>query len=258
MIETLEKLGLSRNEALVYAALISHSPAGATYLAKKCSLARSSVYTALNSLTSKGLVATTYKNEIKQFVAEDPGVLGEVLQKEKREAEKRIDLFEKEKVILESLKADWLKIPNIMIFEGQEGLKKTYMSMMRDIEPGSEMYVLRDEFVWHPYWHFIFEEEWHKKVKEIKTEKDIKTKLLVNNSKEEREHQRLYEQRKGLDVRILPKAHNLEKYALYISGDTFAMLSFEKGNMVGVKVTNKNLAENNKKIFESLWEKSNS
>lgn len=256
MIEILEKLGLSKNESLVYAALVSHSPAGASYLSKKCALARSSVYTALSSLTAKGLVGTSYKNEIKQFVAEDLSAVKEMLEKEKSETEKRLQLFEKEQSALQMLRADWLKVPNIVIFEGQEGLKKTYMSMMRQIEPGSVMYVIRDEFVWHPSWHFIFEKEWHKKVKSIKAEKDIQTKLLVNDSKEERINQELYEKRKGLAVRFLPKTDRLEKFAIYINKDTFAMLSFEKGNMVGVKITNKNLAENNIKIFKSLWDKS--
>ena len=256
MIETLEQLGLSKNESLVYAALVSHSPAGATYLSKKCSLARSSVYTALSSLTAKGLVGTSFKNEIKQFIAEDPGAIREMLEKEKVETEKRIQLFEKEQNTLKLLKADWLKIPNIVIFEGQEGLKKTYMSMMREVEPGSLMYVMRDEFVWHPEWHFIFEKEWHEKVRNIKAGKDIKTNLLVNESKEEKENQRLYEKRKGLSVRFLPKQDRLEKFAIYINKDTFTMLSFEKGNMVGVKITNKNLAENNIRIFKSLWDKS--
>ena len=256
MVETLEQLGLSKNEALVYASLVSHSPAGASYLSKKCALARSSVYTALSSLVSKGLVGTSYKNEIKQFIAEDLDAVREMLEKEKAETEKRLQLFEKEQSTLKLLKADWLKIPNIVIFEGQEGLKKTYMSMMRQVEPGSVMYVMRDEFVWHPAWHFIFEKEWHERVKNIKAEKDIQTKLLVNDSKEERINQNLYEKRKGLSVRFLPKVDRLEKFAIYINKDTFTMLSFEKGNMVGIKITNKNLAENNIKIFESLWGKS--
>lgn len=256
MIEILEKLGFTRNESLVYSVLISHSPAGASYISKKTNLARSSVYTALNNLISKGLVGTSYKNEIKQFIAEEPEIIGDILKKEKIKTESKIALFEKKRTLLSSLKSDWLKIPNIIIFEGQEGLKKTYMSMMREVEDGSEMYVMRDEFVWHPDWHFIFEKEWHKKVKQIKSEKNIKTKLLVNNSQKEIEHQKLYKKRKGLNFRLLPKKNNLFQFALYISGDTLSMLSFEKGNMVGVKITNKNLAENNKKIFNSLWDKS--
>lgn len=252
------KLGFGTNEADVYSALLAHTPASAAYLAKKTGLARSSVYTALNILMSKGLVGVSYKNEVKQFVAEDCDLIGEMLEKEKSEIDTRIDLFKKEKSKIDSLKSDWLKIPQIMFFEGQEGLKKTYLSMMREADPGATMYVMRDEFVWHPAWHFIFEEEWHQKVKEIKVSKDIKTKLLVNDSVEEKEHQRLYDSRQGLNTRFLPKGSNLKQFAMYINRDTLAILSFESGNMVGIKITNQNLAKNYIKIFESLWEKAKS
>src|SRR6185503_18505948 len=71
----LKEIGLNDHEARIYGALLSSSPASATSLAKKCALSRSSVYTTLSLLISKGLVGTTYKNEVKQFIAEDVNAL---------------------------------------------------------------------------------------------------------------------------------------------------------------------------------------
>src|SRR5215831_18892415 len=59
--QELGKLGLGRHEAMIYAALVERSPCGASSIAKACGLSRSSVYTTLQSLADKGLVATTHR-----------------------------------------------------------------------------------------------------------------------------------------------------------------------------------------------------
>ena len=69
--DKLKQLGLSDNESNVFSVLLHNNPAGATLLSKKCSMSRSSVYTILNSLIGMGLVGTTFKNEVKQFIVED-------------------------------------------------------------------------------------------------------------------------------------------------------------------------------------------
>lgn len=254
--ELLLKLGLTKNESLVYEILLVHSPANASYLAKKCGLSRSSVYTSLNLLIAKGLVATSYKNEVKQFIAKDFDAMGRLLDQEKMELEEKKDLYEKSFEEIEKLRVDWLKVPQIINFEGQEGLKGTYLNMMREAKPGSTMYVIRNEFVWDEGWQFIFEPEWHERVKKLKATKKLETKLIVNDSKEEQNKTGYYKSKKGLSVKLLPKDQALENFALYINEDALAILSFEKGNMVGVKIINKSLTENFKRIFESLWEKS--
>ena len=41
--------------------------------------------------------------------------------------------------------------------------------------------------------------------------------------------------------------------ALYIIGDTAAIISFETGNLIGIKIVNVHLAENLAKLFDGLW-----
>jgi hypothetical protein len=207
-------------------------------------------------LTAKGLVATSYKNEIKQFVAKDFDAMGRLLEQENEQAVAKKALYEESFKEIEKLKVDWLKIPQIINFEGQEGLKGTYLGLMREAEPGSTMYVLRNEFVWDDDWHFIFEKEWHQRVKKLKIGKDIQTRLIINDSSEERQKQEYYFSKKGLSVRVLPQARKLDNFALYINQDSVVILSFEKGNMVGVKIVNKSIADNFREIFEATWQSS--
>jgi len=251
--QQLKTLGLGDYEALIYSQLLETSPVSATTLAKKCHLSRSSVYTTLSSLIAKGLVGTTYKNEIKQFVAEDYSALEQFLQKQKNEVEEKFKNLTALKDSFKLLAKNNLNIPQIIFFEGQEGLKKIYLSMMREAPKNSTLYLLRDEFVWQPEWKFIFQMEWHDRVKRLKIEKNIKTKLLINNSITEKKNEKTYKNKKGLEYKFLSKAHQIKQFAIYIIADTVSILSMEKNNLVGIKITNQHLADNFKEIFETMW-----
>lgn len=249
----LEGLGLGVYEALVYGTLLGTSPASATFIAKKCDLSRSSVYTTLSALIAKGLVGTTYKNNVKQFIAQDEGALEQLLRKEKESLDKKFKLIESLKDTIRFFERTDLQIPQIIFFEGQEGLKKIYLSMMRHAPNNSIRYLLRDEFVWRPEWGFIFKQDWSDMVKRLAKEKNIKTKLLVNSSKLEKGKSKYYASRNALQYRFLPEKNAVHQFALYIIGDTIAIMSMEKNNLVGIQITNNHLADNFKKNFDTVW-----
>ncbi len=254
MLESsLKILGLSDYESAILAALYRHSPANASFLAKKCGLSRSSVYTTLGTLTTKGLVGTTYKNEIKQFTAEGHESIQNYLKKQREELTKREQVLDSLKSEINNLVGTDLNIPQIVTFEGQEGLKRIYTAMLRSASTGATMSILRDEFVWKDAWKFVFEKDWHTRVKRWQQEKDIHTKLLINNSALEKEKSTFYNSRKALDHRYLPKSKSVNAFAWYIIDDMAAILSMEKNNLVGIQITNKHLADNFRTIFETLW-----
>lgn len=261
----LKKIGLQDYEARIFSVLASESPLSATSIAKRCALSRSSVYTTLSSLISKGLVGTTYKNEVKQFVAQGFDSLQALVKKEREtlsEKETALKSIEKSFEEAAGAAADPLSsrsglagIPRIIFFEGQEGLKKIYKSMLWSAPKNSTMYILRDEFVWNKEWAFIFSPEWHASVKEIRTKKNIRTKLLINDSPAEKKQAKFYSTRKGFERRFLPKAHSLSDFAIYIINDDVSILSMERNNLVGIRMTNKNIARNFMAMFDAMWKK---
>jgi hypothetical protein len=253
LYEQLIKLGLSNYEAGCYLVLLEHSPTSAGFVAKKLRYARSTVYAALDKLMSKGLVGTTYKNGIKQFIAEQPKRLGEILHEEQRTVGKRLEMYAKMADQLQFLSRGNTQIPNIVFFEGWESLKKIYLSMLQAAPKNSTMHIMRSEFFWTPEWSFIFGDDWHENVKMWRTERNITTQLLINNSKEEKKHLSFYKSRKHTTARFLTKEQALKDFALYIVGDTVSILSLEKNNSVGVKITNQIVADNFKNIFKGLW-----
>lgn len=253
LIEQLQGFGLGDHESKVYAVLLETSPANATLIAKKCNLSRSSVYTTLGGLITKGLVSTTFKNEVKQFIAEGPESLKQLLDTEQKNLEGKYKVFEAIQKNIDQLGKSALHVPQVTFFEGQEGLKKIYLSMMRKAHTGSRLLLLRDEFVWSKDWEFIFEPEWHNKVKKLKQEKNITTQLLINDSSIEKQYAKIYKKTKGLTVATLPKARAVNQFAMYIMDDMVSILSFEKNNLIGIHMTNASIAKNFETFFQIMW-----
>ncbi len=253
LVEQLTSLGLGDYEARVYTVLIQYSPAPATLIAKKCNLSRSSVYTTLGSLITKGLVATTHNNQVKQFIAQDYASLEQLLTREQKQLQEKFACLDSLKTDLQLLTKTVGTLPQVTFFEGQEGLKKIYLAMLREADTDACMYILRDEFIWSPSWRFVFEEAWHAKMKRIKQEKNVTTKLLVNDSSLERSHTKVYKTRQALEYKFIPKKRAITNFALYILGNTVSIMSVEEHNLMGIKISNHVFASNFRNIFELLW-----
>ncbi len=254
LTEQLKRLGLSENEAKIYGVLLERSPVSAAMIARACGLSRSTVYTCLNELMGKGAVKVSQKNGVKQFLAEEADVLDRLLEAQARSVAEKRAYFQEIGPRLRALGSKDTQIPRIVSFEGQEGLKRAYMAMMRQAPAGATLYLARDPFVWLPEWGFVFERDWHDRIKRLKTEKRVTTKLLVNDAPLERGKRGFYAQKKGLEVRYLALPATLHAFAFYLLGDTVNVLSFERGNLLGTTITNQSIAQNFQALFESWWQ----
>jgi hypothetical protein len=254
---TLESLGFGENGALILAALLEETPAAAAALAKRTGLSRSSVYAALEPLVARGLVGTTHRGEVRHFALEGHGALMDALRKEERAAGERVKLAASLEAQFRSAGAEQPRMPRVIHFEGVEGLKRVYLSMLRECQGPATLRILRDEFVWEPSWQFIFEPAWKEQMRLLKTERRIETRLLVNPSKVERG--RLAEARSNhLTVRFLKPKYRVKQFALYLLGDVVSTLSFEENRWVGVRLTDRHLAANWGQIYEAIWDGSTS
>ncbi len=249
--KTLERLGLSGHEPAVYAALLQHSPTSAAWIAKHCGLSRSSVYATLGVLTGKGLVGVTHKNDVQQFVAGGASPLLEALKTAAREADERVEQATALVDQLAKLAEATAQVPQIMHFEGAEGLRRIYLAMLRTAPKGAVMRILRDEFIWQPAWAFVFEDAWRARVKRHKIDNQLMTRLLVNRSTEERRHAKYYASRPNLERRYLPKP--VSRFGLYLAGDTAAILSLDAHHLLGIRIVNRHITANLETIFDSLW-----
>jgi sugar-specific transcriptional regulator TrmB len=84
MFEKLQVLGLTKNEAKIYLALINLNKSQAGLISRNTGIHRRSVYDALERLIEKGLVSYIRENDKRYYVAENPTKLEELSQLQKK------------------------------------------------------------------------------------------------------------------------------------------------------------------------------
>lgn len=131
--ESLEKIGLTRNETIVYTTLLKTGTTKTGQLLKESKLNSGKIYEILESLKAKGLVSETIKDNVKNFTGAPPQQLRNYLDQKKQEIdeeEKQIDKIIPELEILSKTKAQDKKIVTYSGFRGiitaaEEALENT-------------------------------------------------------------------------------------------------------------------------------------
>jgi sugar-specific transcriptional regulator TrmB len=133
VLDQLEEMGLTHNEALVYTALVEIGETTTGAIVKKTGLHRVLIYDALESLIRKGLASFVIKENRKYFQATDPSRILDFL-KEKEEIAKSI-LPELQ------LKREQAKTKQqVSIYEGVKGLKSALQNMLKELTPNGIYY----------------------------------------------------------------------------------------------------------------------
>lgn len=131
--EKLELLGLHKNEITVYLALWELGQSRAAIIIEHTKLHRNLVYTSLDNLVRKKLVAKMEKGKVAVFEANDPGVIKDNLTEKMETADSAINE-------LRSLMTD--KPRDIRIYEGTDGVVAVREKVARSIKPGESYYVM--------------------------------------------------------------------------------------------------------------------
>lgn len=125
VIKALQKIGLTRNESLVYLTLLKQGESKAGFISKKSAINRTTTYDALKSLLDKGLVSYVIKANRKWFRVVNPERLIEIVREEEEEAKK----------VLPFLKSFYRKPQpdsNVRLFYGYQGIKSVFMDILRN------------------------------------------------------------------------------------------------------------------------------
>lgn len=119
LINELENLGLSEEEARVYLTVLELGGSFASTIAHKAKIPRVNCYYILDTLKSRGLITSNLKGNIKFFVAEPPQVLLNQIEEKYEHAKKLLPQ-------LLSLTNIHAFKPIIRSYEGIEGIKSIF------------------------------------------------------------------------------------------------------------------------------------
>ena len=231
----LEELGLTRNEALTYTALLEIGETKTGAIVKKTGLHRVIIYDALESLIKKGLVSFVIKENRKYFQATDPTRILDFL-KEKEEIAKSI-LPEL------NFKREQAKIKQqVSIYEGIRGLKSVLQNMLKELTPNGTYYVLASGNMADslgPYYN-IYQKE--------KNKNKIKSLIIYDEQ---------FKKRKDV-VKITYGA--VKFYPLtYFPTDTFIyndkvlIVIWNANPSFAILIINKQTSQSYKKFFDVFW-----
>ncbi|TSC78000.1 MAG: putative transcriptional regulator [Parcubacteria group bacterium Gr01-1014_24] len=123
--KTLEHIGFSEKEVLVYLALLSLGKGTVTVISRKAGINRPTGYHILDSLEVKGLVRVSGKEPKQEYVAESPDQIEKMLL---QKVENDQAFIKEARKIIPELKSmhNVADRPKVLFYEGKEGLEKVY------------------------------------------------------------------------------------------------------------------------------------
>lgn len=124
--QTIEKLGLNKNQTEVYLTLLQMGSGQIQEIAEKSNQKRTTVYSILDHLIQKGLVNMIDKGQHREYFAENPQKIPNLIEREieaKKIEQKNISEILPE---LASLYNAHITKPKIRTYEGLEGIKQVF------------------------------------------------------------------------------------------------------------------------------------
>jgi HTH-type transcriptional regulator, sugar sensing transcriptional regulator len=237
--ESLERGGLSAKEAAIYLALLELGKTTTQHISKRCRLSRSTVYSVLEQLAAKGLVAVFDEKKIRHYLAEDPNKILQGLS----------ERFAAVRMVLPDLKEIYkaTKVrPQMKFYEGNEAIREMYKGILK--EPGLKGYdIIASEEDWLKMNPRFFEN-----FKKRRAAHGIHTRLLLEHSQTARER-KVGESATNSEVKIIPPALCSDISAgCYIFKQKVIFLAYRKEH-VACEIYSQEIAGLLQMMFNFIW-----
>ena len=193
---TLVDSGLSENESRVYLAALSLGPTTVLAIARAAGIKRTTVYAVIEALKHKGLMNVEVRGFKNLFAAQDP--------------ERLLSLMESRKEIIRKAMPDFAGLYNlkggestIKYYEGLEGVKSVYESMIHDIKSHEDYLVISNLDAW-----LDLDEKYFRNFSERRSKLNINIRILVEDTPRAHEYMK-YARNINATIKALPKETKL-------------------------------------------------
>lgn len=233
----IEQLGYSSKEATVYAAALKIHDATISEIAEEAHLPRTTTKYIMKRLAEQGLLATYIKKRRAIWNAENPDVL--LVRLKEREAALQEVLPQ-----LHAMLNEKNGKPIIRFYSGTAGIRRILDDIIaakyniRSLTSYDDMAVFLEEY----FREFIEERRKH----------FLRVQFITNRSAET-ETLRKHDPDMLRQTRYLPSSFAL-KNGLFIYGDKIAVISLNKKMPTGITIQDRNIADTQALLFDSLWE----
>lgn len=231
-IHFLEELGLTRNEAKVYLALIDEGASRAGWITRKTGIHRRNVYDAIEMLIQKGMVSYIKENNVRLYSAVEPNRLLEMLKEREDNFRSILPELEQKFNFIQSKK-------ETVFYRGKQALKAIFDDQLKE---GKEILVLGA----CPFANDIVKYYFQKYDNERKRRK-IKVKAIFTGKVHDIPLS---------EIKYLPTQFN-SPTATNIYGNKVAIILWTE-EPIAILVNQKEIADSYRNYFELLWKMSKS
>jgi len=242
IVDDLKEIGLSENEAKLYISLLELGSSTTGPIIKKSGLYRVIVYDTLEKLLQLGLVNYSIKKNRKQFEAEHPKQIMEIL--------KNKEILAKSVIAnLSNLKKDKPLEQGVFIYEGWKGIRAAQENYFKEMDLGRKS----------EYLMVGASRELHKKLDaffnyfhERRSKMNIPAKLLFNENN--KQFGKLKVQYKPVQVRFMPKRIVTPSWVSIYKD--MVLIGVTEDTPMAFFIKNKAIAESYRQYFYFMWEQS--
>lgn len=232
--EALESFGFSDKQIEIYLASLELGTATANEISNKADLNRSTTYDLLKEFIEKGIAAKITRNKTTNFEVISPQKLISQLDDKKHKIKEVLPE-------LELLQKKTVEKPTVKVFEGQAGVK----TILEDIlQTGGRNDVISTSKIFKTFGYYFPHYLKRKKRLNVSSrviqEESLETNKLKKRDKlENRETRSL----KNWDINSVT----------FIYKNKVAIIKLRKSEIIAVLIKDKTLADDQRKIFERLW-----
>lgn len=235
----IEQLGYKTNEVRVYLASLQLGAATISEIAGAVKLPRTTVQLIIEHLESNAMMNFFIKKRRRYWIAENPERL--LISLKERETALREVMPE-----LQGLRRETGVTPTVRSFSGSDGIQRILDDIIESKHHIASITSMEDFLQ-------LIGEDFNDFVKR-RYNRFLQIRLLTNRS-QETEALKKRDAQELRQTRFLPKTcavHN----ANFIYGDKVAIISLNKKHPVGITIEDKDIAETQLILFESLWQQS--
>ncbi len=235
--ETLKEIGLANEEVEIYLAMLKIGSNLASKISEETKINRSHVYQLLERLIAKGFVSYVIKENRKYFSAVNPKKIIEIIREREQKMQNILPNligfvnFAEEKPIVE-------------IFEGKEGIK----TILNDILKVRKEWLAFGSSGKGQEILSFYAEHWEREREKLK----VDLRGILDSSESGIKRGKEISKRKHTEIR-----HAKEEYSnpssTWIYGDRLVFVIWSREHPLAIRIISKELTENFKSHFETLW-----
>lgn len=239
--KSLEFIGFSEKEILVYLALLSLGKGTVSLISRKAGINRPTAYHILASLEAKELVRVSGKEPKQEYVAQSPDQIEKIL--EKKLEEDKLSIEEARKIIPELKSMHNVNDrPKISFYEGGEGLERVYEDTLTSSEPIRAYANVENMHFGLPGYFPLYYKR--------RTKKGISIRAIIPDSETGRERKALDQKEKRETALVPVKDFNFTP-EINIYDNKIMIASWKE--KLGIIIESTEIADAMKRIYELAW-----